>query len=222
MKIKSFLIIFALGGILFMFGCATMLEKDYTNFRIEDPKSILIVPVVNRSVEVNAPDYFLSTCSLSIAERGYYVFPVNMVKHLLEDDGLSDANLVHSADSTRLGELFGTDSILYISIERWDAQYAIFTTTVTVEFKYVLKSGKTGEILWEANEKIIYEPQKQNSSGNPLADLIGQAIAAAITKAAPNYIPLAQQANQNAVNKLHSGLPAGPYKEDYKKDMEQF
>jgi hypothetical protein len=95
-------------------GCATAPpRKDYTQFRPSDPKTILVVPAVNRSVEVNAPDYFLSTIVRPLAERGYYVFPVNVVKRVLEDDGLADANLVHNADPTRLGELFGADAILY-------------------------------------------------------------------------------------------------------------
>lgn len=210
-------------SLLLMTSCATvpLQISDYSKFRNEDPQSILIVPVVNRSADVDAPDYFLSTATLPIAERGYYVFPVNLVKRLLEDDGLSDADLVHSADPTRLRELFGTDAILYISIERWDARYAVLSTTVTVEFKYILKSGKTGEVLWENSEMMTYTPQSQ-SSGNLLADLIAQAVSAAVTKAAPNYIPLAKQANEIAVTKPHRGIPAGPYDDKYKKDVEQF
>lgn len=209
--------------LLLIISCATVppQTKDYSKFRDEDPKSILIVPVVNRSADVDAPDYFLSTATLPIAERGYYVFPVNLVKRLLEDDGLSDANIVHSADPTRLRELFGADAILYISIERWDARYAVLSTTVTVEFKYILKSGKTGEVLWENSEMMVYTPETQ-SSGNVLGDLIVMAVAAAVTKAAPNYIPLAKQANELGVTKPHHGLPAGPYDDKYKKDVEQF
>jgi hypothetical protein len=207
--------------LLLIISCATVPTRDYSKFRDEDPQSILIVPVVNRSADVDAPDYFLSTATLPIAERGYYVFPVNLVKRLLEDDGLSDADLVHSADPTRLRELFGTDAILYISIERWDARYLVLSTTVTVEFKYILKSGKTGEVLWENSEMMVYTPQSQ-SSGNVLADLIAMAVTAAVTKAAPNYIPLAKQANKLAVTKRHRGLPAGPYDDKYKKDAEQF
>ncbi len=207
--------------LLLIISCATVPKKDYSKFRYEDPQSILIVPVVNRSADVDAPDYFLSTATLPIAERGYYVFPVNLVKRLLEDDGLSDADLVHSADPTRLRELFGADAILYISIERWDARYLVLSTTVTVEFKYILKSGKTGEVLWENSEKMTYTPQSQ-SSGHPLADLIAMAVTAAVTKAAPNYIPLAKQANELAVTKSHRGLPAGPYDDKYKKDVMQF
>ncbi len=184
--------------------------KDYTKFRAENPKSILIVPVINRSVDVTAADYFLATISRPVAERGYYVFPVNLVKRVLEDDGLADANLVHNASPKRLGALFGTDTILYITIDTWTAEYAVLSTSVKVAFKYSLKSGKTGEELWAAQESLVYTPQN-NSSGNPLVDLISAAITAGVTKAAPNYIPLAQQANGQAVFRVNQGLPDGPY-----------
>lgn len=210
-------------GFLLLTGCAASVpKKDYTKFRTEDPKSILIVPVVNRSVDVDAPDYFLSTATLRGAERGYYIFPVNLVKHLLEDDGLSDADLVHSADPTRVAELFGADSVLYIAIQRWDAKYLLLSTTVTVEFEYSLKSGRTGETLWEHSETMVYSPSQQQSSGNPLADLIAQLVMAAVVKAKPNYVPLARQANLNATVREGQGLPAGPYNKKYKKDMDQF
>jgi hypothetical protein len=74
--------------------------------------------VVNKSVDLNAADYFLSTVPIPLAERGYYVFPVNLVKRVLEDDGLADAFLVHSADPARLAALFGADAVLYVAIER--------------------------------------------------------------------------------------------------------
>lgn len=206
-------------AVILLTGCAAVVpHKDYTNFRLEDPKSILIVPVVNRSVDVDAPDYFLSTATFPFAERGYYVFPVNIVKHLLEDDGLSDADLVHSADPTRVAELFATDAVLYISINRWDAKYMLIKTDVTVQFAYSLKSGKTGETLWEGEETIVYSSGQGNSSGG----LLEAVILAAVVKAAPNYLPLARQANGNAVNRLHQGLPAGPYHEKYNQDMGDF
>ncbi len=211
--------------LILLTGCvavAPIPKKDYTKFRAEDPRSILIVPVVNRSVDVEAPDYFLSTATLPPAERGYYIFPVNLVKRLLEDDGLSDADLVHSADPTRVAELFGADAVLYISILQWNAKYLVLSTTVTVQFAYSLKSGKTGETLWEHSETMVYSPQQQQSSGSPLADLMAQLVSAAVTKAAPNYVPLSRQANANAVTRPGQGLPAGPYHEKYNKDMDQF
>lgn len=212
-------------GTALLSGCVappTNTGYDYSAFRSADPRSILIVPVVNNSVDIEASNYFLSAISQPVAERGYYVFPVHMVKRVMEGDGLADANMVHNADPTRLAALFGADSVLYVSVERWDAQYAVLTTTVTVEFNYILKDGHTGETLWETAQKIVYQPQS-GGSGNIIADLIISVVQAAATKAKPNYMPLARQANGSAVVDTHRGLPAGPYRiKEYQLDQEQF
>ncbi|MBP9855619.1 MAG: DUF799 family lipoprotein, partial [Candidatus Omnitrophica bacterium] len=100
-------------------GCSTIPKKDYTAFESAQLRSILVIPVVNKSVDVDAPDYFLSTIAIPVAEQGYYVFPVNMIKRVLEDDGLSDANLVHDAPVEKLAALFGADAVLYVTIKRW-------------------------------------------------------------------------------------------------------
>jgi hypothetical protein len=203
-------------------GCVKPpVSKDYVKFRSEDPRSILIVPVVNRTVDVSAPDYLLSTLTSPVAERGYYVFPAYMVKRVMEDDGLSDADMVHTADPRKLAALFGADAVLYVSIEKWNAKYVLVSTSVEVEFNYVLKSGKSGEELWKDHQAWVYTPQNR-STGNALVDLFAMAINAAVTKAAPNYMPLARQANTAAFYPVHRGLPAGPHLEMHGKDISEF
>jgi hypothetical protein len=197
--------------VVLLAGCATV-QKDHSKLYAAQPRSILVIPVMNKSVNVEAPDYFLSTVPLPLAERGYYVFPVNLVKRILEDDGLADAGLVHSADPTRLASLFGADAVLYVSIERWDAKYVVISTSVTVSLSYVLKDGKTGEVLWEDAEVMKY------SSGDGGGGLIGAIVNAAVTKAAPNYMPLAHQANAKALRYPGPGFPAGPYRPEYGQD----
>lgn len=205
-------------------GCATPpTPRDYTAFRAESPRSLLVVPALNNTVSVEAPEFFLSTVSRPFAERGYYVFPAHMVKSVLEDDGLSDAGLIHSADTRRLGRLFGCDAALYIAIEKWESQYAVLATSTNVEFQYSLKSCKTGEEIWSSHQALSYSPQNNSNSGNPLVDLLAAAVVAAIEKAAPNYIPLAQQSNFLAANTTGFGLPAGPYlPQQHQKDLEAF
>ena len=73
---RLFLIIIVLSFIAT--GCASI-PKDYTAFNDANVKSILVVPVVNNSVDVTAPDYFLSTVSIPVAEHGYYVFPLTLL-----------------------------------------------------------------------------------------------------------------------------------------------
>jgi hypothetical protein len=196
-------------------------HADYTAFHAQAPHSILVVPVVNESVDVSAPDFFLSTISRPIAERGYYVFPVNLTKKVMADDGLSDANMVHSNDPTVLGKMFGADAIMYIRIKHWESKYVVLKTTTTVELDYSLKSGTTGEELWKNHEVLNYSPQV-NSSGGLIGVLISAAVAAAIEKAKPDYIPLARQADFYAVGVYGTGLPAGPYDKAYGTDTAAF
>ena len=73
------------------------------------------------------------TLPISLVERGYYVFPVNMVKRTMEDDGLSDADMVANADPVKLAQLFGADAVLYATIDEWDSRYILVSTTTTGE-----------------------------------------------------------------------------------------
>lgn len=197
--------------VMLLAGCVTAPPaKDLSRFQAAAPRSVLVVPVVNRSVDIAASDYFLSTVTIPLAEKGYYVFPVHMVKRVLEDDGLSDADLVHSAPAEKLGSLFGADSILYVTIESWDAKYYVLNTTVTVQLAYLLKDGKSGETLWEHRQRMVYTPNN-SGGGHPVAALIVMAINAAVTKIAPNYMPLARQANALTFAYPGNGIPPGPY-----------
>ncbi|MBW2275063.1 MAG: DUF799 family lipoprotein [Deltaproteobacteria bacterium] len=174
---------------------------DYTKLIRESPRSIVIVPVLNNSHEVAADEIFLATITLPVAERGYYVFPVNLTRELLNEAGLSDAGLVHKANARSIGRLFGADAILFVQIDHWEAKYAVLTTTVNVQMKYELRSGSTGERLWQAERKLRYQP---TTSSSGIAALIEMAIDAALTKAKPNYIPLARQANHIAIGNIQT------------------
>jgi hypothetical protein len=215
-------------AILFLTACVTPPPPpDYSLYMEEDPKSVLIVPVINNSPEVGADEYFLATVTVPVAERGYYVFPVNLTRELLADAGLSDAGLVHAADVRTIAGLFDADAILFIQINNWEAKYLLLSTTVVVSFDYILKSGRSGRTLWSTSQTMQYTPQSA-SSGNPLADLIVMAAQAAITKAMPNYMPLARQANWKAVAATHVGpgqstvmshpMLMGPFHPRYQQD----
>jgi len=174
------------------------------------PSSILVVPVVNHSLDVDAPNYMLSTLTIPLAARGYYVFPVNTTKIVLEQEGFYEPAMVHAEDPTALAGLFGADAILYVTINRWDAQYIVFSTQVTVDFSYRMVSS-AGQEIWMANKIMQYSPNRSNGSGNPLADLLASAIIAAIDNAAPKYMSLTEKANDAVFRRGYQKLPTGPY-----------
>lgn len=196
---------------LVLAGCvAPPKPKDLTAFNAAAPRSILIVPLVNKSLDVDAPNYMLSTLSVPLAERGYYVFPVNTAKVVLEQEGFYESEQVHSQPPASLAKLFGADAVLYVTINRWDAQYIVFSTTLTVEFDYRMVA-RDGTEIWTASQRLQYSPQ-QNNSGSLLGNLVVAAITAAITRAAPNYLPLAQQANTLVLLSGPQAVPPGPYR----------
>ena len=192
-------------------GCANVApKKDRSAFTAAAPRSILVVPAVNRSLDVDAANYLLSTLTVPLAEKGYYVFPVNTAKFVLEQEGFYEGEKIHSESPTTLTSLFGADAVLYVTIKRWDAQYAILATTVTVEFDYRM-IYKDGTEIWQATQKMQYSPQN-SSSGSALAMLITAAVNAAVARAAPNYLPLTQQANQQVFVLGPNAIPNGPYR----------
>lgn len=186
-------------------------KRDFSAFREQHPRSIVVVPVVNKSTQVDAADNFLVTLPGALAEKGYYVFPVHMVKGFMEDEGLADANLVHNADPVRVADLFGADAVMFVSLEKWDSAYAVLATTTTVSLSYTLKHGKTGKTIWTDEITLAYSPQSQNNSGNLLVNLLAQAVVAAVERAKPSYLPLAYQANAQALYGPGHGMPTGPY-----------
>lgn len=209
---RRFLMCLGLLAGLFLAGCATQQPRDLSAFHAAKPRSILVVPVVNRSLDVDAPNYVLSTLPVPLAEKGYYVFPVNTAKVVLEQEGFYEGEKIHEQPPEQLAKLFGADAVLYVRINRWDAQFALITTTVTVDFDYRMV-GKDGVELWKEQKQMRYQPDSNNNSGaSPMAALISQVISAAITRAAPNYMPLTRQANQQVFILGPGAIPDGPYR----------
>ncbi len=192
-------------------GCASApAKKDLSAFNTAAPRSILVVPAVNKSLDVDAPNYLLSTLTVPLAEKGFYVFPVHTAKFILEQEGFYEGEQIHRQPPEALAKLFDADAVLYVTINRWDAQYAFIAATVTVEFDYRMVS-RDGKEIWKATQRMQYSPQN-NNSGSPLAMLITAAINAAVTRAAPNYLPLTQQANQMVFVLSPNAIPDGPYR----------
>ncbi|MDO8373879.1 MAG: DUF799 family lipoprotein [Burkholderiaceae bacterium] len=197
---------------VFLTGCVTQpVKKDMSAFTAAAPRSILVVPTINKSLDVDAPSYVLAALPVPVAEKGYYVFPVNTTKYVLEQEGYYEGERIHQQPTESLAKLFGADAVLYVSINRWDAQYAFIATTVTVDFDYRLVS-KDGTEIWKENKRMQYSPQNNNNAGSPLAMLISAAINAALVRAAPNYMPLTQQANHQVFVMGVNPLPDGPYR----------
>jgi hypothetical protein len=75
-------------------GC-TVKKKDYSALFESKPRSILVVPVLNETTTLDAPEVVEAVVARPLAERGYYVFPLILTDALFKDLGLSEAGHVH-------------------------------------------------------------------------------------------------------------------------------
>ena len=210
-KLKVSLVFFIVALIT---GCAaTPGNPNRLNaFHDAAPRSVLVLPPVNETTDVQGTTSVLATLPYYLAEKGYYVFPVNTVKTLLEYEGYYEPAEAHAAAPEQLANLFKADSILYVTIHEWTSQYMLLATTTAVDFEYRIVNA-VGTELWSARQQMTYTPDS-SSSGNPLVDLIAMAVTAAVERAAPNYLPLTRQAN-SLVFYGPNGVPPGPYSPAY-------
>ncbi|MBL1260027.1 MAG: DUF799 family lipoprotein [Thiotrichaceae bacterium] len=197
--------------ILLVSGCATK-PYDYTTFEKSKPRSIVIIPPNNNSLEVNAPYIYLSTLSRPLAEKGYYVFPVAVIDHFLKENGLPTPAEMNSIPLDKIWEHIGADAVLYITIEDWGQKFQVISSVGRVQASLRLVDVRTGELLWASIA------QAQQSSGDAGGGLAGALISAIITQVmattiADPFPDLARQANNIAINNHIRGMLNGPYKQ---------
>lgn len=164
-----------LAAALLLSGCATRKPYDYSAFKEARPTSILVLPPLNSSPDVNATYSMMSQTTAPLAESGYYVFPVTMVDESFKQNGLTSPTDIHAVSTTKLREIFGADAALYINVKQYGTSYAIISseTRVTAEAKLVdLRSGK---IIWSGAATASSAEGDSNSGG-----LIGMLVKAAI------------------------------------------
>lgn len=200
--------------LLSLAACATQPKPDYSKFFEHHPRSIVVVPPINKTTAVDAPPLFSTTVTRAFAERGYYVFPVFLTGDILNDMGLSDEGVLVQLQPQRFKETFGADAVLFVTIKQWATTYVLLASSVTVEAHYKLVDTHSGEVLWEKAQLVV-----QQSGGGGLLEMV---IHAALTALIVDYRPLAQQTNGLAVNTKREGLPAGPYHSDYKNDYPNY
>ena len=219
---KYFSLLTAASSLLLLSGCITPPPKpDYTKFFDHQPRSILVVPPANKTTAVDAPAVFLTTVSAAFAERGYYVFPVFLVQDILTDLGATDEGAIAAVPPEKFKEVFGADSILYVTITDWTTSYIVLTSTITVGAEYRLVDASTGEALWTHKELVVHN-SGDGGGGGGIGALIAMAVRAAVTAATVQYRPIAIQANNFAASQRSYGLPAGPYHPEFQKDHEHY
>jgi hypothetical protein len=201
---------------LFLSGCASVEPYNYSALQQAAPRSILVLPPMNSSVEVNAPYSYLSTISQPLAEKGYYVFPVSVVDTFLKENGLPTPAEMNGIALDKIDEIIGADAVLYVDIKDWGQKFQVLSSVTVVEGYVKLVDVKTGELLWDAPIMAQYNPNN-NGGGGLVGALVGAVVSQIAGEISDNSPQVARMANAFAFNSAKRGLLNGPYKVDKKK-----
>lgn len=190
-------------------ACASGPGYDYGPLREHRPTSILVLPPLNGSPEVEAPGAWLSTISRPLAERGYYVLPVHVVAAYMRDNGLPSAGEMHQVSLARIDEVLGADAVMYAEVEEWGSSYFVVGSQVRVTVVLRLVHVKTGTLLWQGRATGVSNASQ--GGGSFVSMLANAAVQQIVNSLTDPSTELARSVNQQILYDGRRGLLPGPY-----------
>ncbi len=182
---------------------------DYSAFERSPPRSILVMPPINKSTDLNATYGVLSTATYPLAERGYYVFPVAVVDEMFRQNGLPTAGEMHQVSLDKIREIFGADAVLYPTIEEYGTKYHVISSDTVVNVSARLVDTRSGTLLWEGKGEL--RQGSGSGGGGALGALVNAALSQVMNSSRDAAHPVARLVNVQMVGAEGRGLPYGPY-----------
>ena len=181
-------------------GSTGLLKSDrYSAIYNERPTSILVMPPINNSNNVEAKELFYSSLIVPLSQKGYYVMPPLLTMEILKEESAYDSEMFIERSMKQMSTLFGVDAVLFTTIQEWAKSTIGSQIRVIVEYKLI--SANTDEVLFYRKGDITYSPSA--NSGNILADILTNMLTTALTK----EIEIGRKCN----NYTLGDLPAGKY-----------
>lgn len=205
-------------ALVYLTGCAPKMvtkSEAFPGMYSEKPLSLIVMPPMNESTAADAKDYYATTIEMPLAFHGFYVFPYEITADVLKQQGIYDTELLYNTPLNKFYEYFGADAVLFTKIKKWDTNYAVIASSLTVSIDAEIKSTKTSQVLWKYNGIVVVDLSGGNSGGG-LAGLIASAIVTAVNTAAADYTTYAKQANGRFIG----SMPYGYYHPGYLKDQD--
>ena len=169
-----------IGAALLLTACATVPANDRSAFRESRPRSILIMPPINRSPDINAPAVFLATAARPLAEAGYYVIPVALSTETFRQNGITVAEQAHAISPYRLREIFGADAALYITITRFGPTFYGFASVIEAWATAKLVDLRSGQLLWSGEVRESQTSHRRRGGTSHFSHLLAIVFVAAV------------------------------------------
>lgn len=185
--------------------------EQYNKMYDEKPVTLLIMPPINNSTNVEAKDLLYTSISRPLAEAGYYVISPLLAMDILKAESAYDSELFVNASLDTFLKYFGADAVVFSEINSWEKQGMGIQTNL----HYFIKSAHTGEIIFDRSCNLYLDLSVNSGSGGALGLLV-DLVASAITTAVTDHIVAARSANYY----VFRDIPRGKYSPEHLQDME--
>lgn len=186
-------------------------ESQYAKMYEEKPITLLVMPPINNSANVEAKDLLYTSISRPLVEAGYYVISPLLAMDVLKAESAYDAELFFDAPLTAFRNYFGADAVVFSVIDTWAKKGLGIQTKI----RYVIKSAYTNEILFDRSCDL-YLDLSVNSGANGMLGALIDLAASAISTAATDHIVAARKANYYILR----DIPRGKYSPDHLLDKD--
>ena len=185
-------------GVALGLGCAGGAHHSVApDYKDRAPRSIAVLPILNETVSLKAPEMFRPILLNKVSLKGYETPPLAFIDGRLREKEIREAGQVNTLTPQELGNLLGVDALLYAYVTEFSTTYLLAYASMTVGARFELKDTKTGEKLWESDHQVKESKLglDQKSLGDTMQFAAGQA-----------YAPYAQK----VVDESFQTLPNGP------------
>jgi hypothetical protein len=211
-------------AVVVLSGCATKppVAYDYTEYKLSNPKSILVLPPINKTPEVRAPYSMLSQVTFPLAESGYYVLPISLVDETLKENGVTQAQDAHELPTAKLREIFGADAALYISVTQYGTVYKVLDSQTTVSAEARLVDLKTDKVLWTGKATASTAEQQNQNQGGLAGMLVSAIVKQIVGTVTEQSHPMAGLTSRRLLSagSFH-GMLFGPRSPNYNKEVDK-
>ena len=215
-RMKKYICLLITSFILSSCGLGNMVtrETQYSKMYEEKPVTLLVMPPINNSANVEAKDLLYTSISRPLIEAGYYVISPLLAMDILKAESAYDSENFFDAPLTAFHNFFGADAVVFSVIDAWAKKGMGIQTKI----RYVIKSARTNEILFDRSCDLYLDLSiDSDSRGSALSALIDLA-ASAINTAVTDHIVAARKANYYILR----DIPRGKYSPDYMQDKDLY
>lgn len=214
MKIIRLFAILLLAGVA-LSSCTTSnltRGESYPTFYEEKPVTLLVMPPINNSTDVDAKELLYTSISRPLIEAGYYVISPHLAMDVFKSESAYDAELFLDQDVGPFGRFFGADAVVFTIINKWQK----VGVGIQTEISYIVKSTHTNEILFEKNCNLFLDLSVNSGNGSLVGQLVSLT-ATLINTAVTDHIVAARRCNYYVLQ----DIPRGKYNPQHMQDQEQ-